>query len=190
MGHRTSLRRPSSRAAAFVGGEQRLGRREVRALHLLDAADRLKVVGEMGVLREAGELRVVVEPHVDDAPNALRKQRLGGGSGGLPRESDRAEVHRGSLAVIGADAVGACASSGDRGAPHRGRSGQANRRESGVAGPYARGRCRRRRPWAPSHCPGQGTRPRRRGSPRSSGRCRTCRASPRPQHRRSRSSRP
>src|SRR2546425_995892 len=82
--------------------EQLLGRGECREVDVLHAADGLEEVGQVVLLREPGELRHVVEPHVDNSPGTGSLEQRKKPAGGLLSEPDGEQRHDASPALSAA----------------------------------------------------------------------------------------
>src|SRR5919202_2667160 len=77
----------------LVGVEHDLGRRQQGLVQILGAADLVQEEGKVVTLGKPGQLRRVVEPHVDKAPDAGASQRPEEVRGGSFRKTDRVDFH-------------------------------------------------------------------------------------------------
>src|SRR5437868_5713017 len=77
----------------LVGVEHVLGRRQQGLVQILGAADLAQEEGEVVTLGKPGQLRGVVEPHVDKAPDPGTSQRSEEVRGGSFRKTDRIDFH-------------------------------------------------------------------------------------------------
>src|SRR5919199_4890862 len=77
----------------LVGVEHVLGRRQQGLVQILGAADLVQEEGKVLTLGKAGQLRRVVEPHVDKAPDPGASQRSEEVGGGSFRKTDRIDFH-------------------------------------------------------------------------------------------------
>src|SRR5919199_2235930 len=77
----------------LVGVEHVLGRGKQGLVQILGAADLVQEEGKVVALGKPGQLRGVVEPHVDKAPDAGASQRSEEVRGGSFRKTDRIDFH-------------------------------------------------------------------------------------------------
>src|SRR5919199_1049030 len=77
----------------LVGAEHVLGRRQQGLVEILGTADLVQEEGKVVTLGKPGQLRGVVEPHVDKAPDPGASQRSEEVRGGSFRKTDRVDFH-------------------------------------------------------------------------------------------------
>src|SRR5919202_6809003 len=77
----------------LVGVEHVLGRRQQGLMEILSAADLAQEEGKVVALGKPGQLRRVVQPHVDKAPDPGASQRSEEVRGGSLRKTDRVDFH-------------------------------------------------------------------------------------------------
>lgn len=73
--------------------QQLLRRRQFGHVYVIHLAEFAQEIREVVLLRETGELRPIVEPHVDDTPGAGLAKQIEKTLGGLSRESDGGDFH-------------------------------------------------------------------------------------------------
>jgi hypothetical protein len=79
-------------SAFSIGIQQFLRWRQLRQMHVVDLADALQKKGQVGLLRESGQLRRVVESHVDHPLHRVPGKQIEEGRRALVREADGIDV--------------------------------------------------------------------------------------------------